>query len=364
MPPSPTQEPVAPIPETSLPLDLITLPPGFRINIYSDDVPNARAMSLADDGTVFVGSRSAGNVYALRDNDGNGHAEFVHVLASGLNSPNGVAYRDGALYVAEISRILRFDNVLDAVDAETQPQPVVVTDRYPSDSHHGWKYLRFGPDGRLYVPQGVPCNVCAESENYGYISRINPDGSDFEIVARGVRNSVGFDWHPETGDLWFTDNGRDWLGDDQPPDELNHVTRIGQDFGFPYCHGSDVVDPEFGYPGACSTDEHTAPVQNLGPHVAALGLRFYDGDAFPPEYINQPFIAERGSWNRTVPIGYRVTIVRLQDGQALSYVPFAEGWLQNGEAWGRLVDLLVLPDGSLLVSDDFAGAVYRISYTG
>ncbi len=356
-------EVIVPDVSTDLPLETIQLPPGFAIHIYAQNIEGARAMSLADDGTLFVGTRRAGNIYALRDTDGDYYAETVHTLASGMNQPNGVAYRDGALFVAEISRIVRFDNVLAAVDNRQTPAPQVVNDDLLNEGHHGWKYLRFGPDGKLYIPQGVPCNICEEDDAYGYISRMNADGSNWEVIVRGVRNSVGFDWHPQTGDLWFTDNGRDWLGDDLPPDELNHVTAIGQHFGFPYCHGGSVIDPELGYPGAC--DDFRAPAQPLGPHVAALGLRFYTGEQFPAMYRNQPFIAEHGSWNRTEPIGYQVSLVLLTGDTAFSYEPFAAGWLRpDGSAWGRPVDILVLPDGSMLVSDDAAGAIYRIVYTG
>jgi glucose/arabinose dehydrogenase len=228
---------------------------------------------------------------------------------------------------------------------------------------HAWKFIAFGPDGKLYVPVGVPCNVCVEDTAYGIIARMNPDGSELETFASGVRNTVGFDWHPKTGELWFTDNGRDWMGDDQPPDELNHAPESGLHFGFPYCHGGTIPDPDFGRRRAC--DEFTPPAINLGPHVAALGMRFYTGAMFPETYTNQIFIAEHGSWNRTVPIGYRVSLVRLDEsGQAVSYEPFVEGWLRAGGAWGRPVDVLVMPDGALLVSDDLAGAIYRISYQG
>jgi len=284
------------------------------------------------------------------------------VVASDLREPAGVAFRNGALYVSAVSRILRYDDIERRLDRP--PQPVVVSDAFPTDGHHGRKFIAFGPDGKLYVPVGAPCNVCApDPERYAQISRMNADGSGREIVARGVRNSVGFAWHPVTGDLWFTDNGRDNLGDDIPPDELNHLTRSGQDFGFPYCHAGTIPDPEFGSRRACS--EFVPPAQPLGPHVAALGLRFYTGSQFPPAYRNQVFIAEHGSWNRSRKIGYRISLVRLDAaGKALSYEPFAEGWLDaaSQNAWGRPADVLVAADGSLLVSDDTAGAIYRISY--
>jgi glucose/arabinose dehydrogenase len=343
-----------------LPLDSIRLPSGFRIEAFAEDVPGARSMVFGERGTLFVGTRREGRVYALVDRDGDHRVDDVHVIASGLEMPNGVAFRAGALYVAEVSRILRYDGIEGRLTAP--PEPVVVRDDYPTDRSHGWKYIAFGPDDRLYVPIGAPCNVCLRSdERYGTITRIEPDGADFEIFARGVRNTVGFDWQPGTNDLWFTDNGRDWLGDDLPPDELNRATRGGLDFGFPYVHGRDVIDPEYGQGRA--PREFTLPVQELGPHVAALGMKFYDGAMFPESYRGQIFIAEHGSWNRSVPIGYRVSLVRLDSrGRATSYEVFAEGWLQDGDVLGRPVDVLIMADGSLLVSDDRAGAVYRISY--
>ncbi|MFI4925115.1 MAG: PQQ-dependent sugar dehydrogenase, partial [Vicinamibacteria bacterium] len=280
----------------------------------------------------------------------------------GLREPAGVAFRDGALYVSAVSRILRLDDIERRLD--NPPSPVLVSDRFPDDGHHGRKFIAFGPDGKLYVPVGAPCNVCEpDFERYANIGRMNPDGSGFEVVARGVRNTVGFDWHPRTRELWFTDNGRDMLGDDQPPDELNRLARSGQNFGYPYCHGGTIPDPGFGARHACS--EFVAPAQNLGPHVASLGMRFYTGTQFPAEYRNQVFIAEHGSWNRSRRIGYRVTLVRLDEqGRAVKYEPFAEGWLQGESAWGRPADVAVAPDGSLLVSDDAAGAIYRIRYVG
>ena len=358
----PPSQAADPIPDTNLPLNLIQLPPGFEIAIYSDEVPGARSIAQGDDGTIYIGTRGNGVVYALRDLDGNNHAETVLIVAENLNSPNGVAFKDGALYVAEISRITRYDNIAAQLDSGSMPVGTVIKDDYPEDLAHGWKFIRFGADGLLYIPQGMPCNVCAEDERYGFISRINTDGTGFEVVARGVRNSVGFDFHPTTGDLWFTDNGRDWLGDNLPPDELNHATEDGMHFGFPYCHAGRYVDDEFGFPGAC--DEYTPPAQALGAHVASLGLRFYTGEMFPREYDGQIFIAEHGSWNSSTRVGYQVSLVRLDGDEVYSYEPFATGWLQEENIWGRPVDVHVMPDGALLVSDDFAGAVYRISYRG
>jgi glucose/arabinose dehydrogenase len=345
--------------QQELPLDKIKLPPGFEISIYASDVPNARSMTLSEGGTLFVGTRSAGNVYAILDRNQDHEADEVITLAHGLNVPNGVAFRDGALYVAEVNRVLRYDDI--EADLNTPPQPVVVNDSFPRDEHHGWKFIRFGPDGRLYVPVGAPCNVCErDDERYASIMRMKPDGRELEIFAHGVRNTVGFDWHPETDELWFTDNGRDWLGDDLPPDELNHAPQKGLHFGFPYCHGTDIPDPEFGEKRQCG--EFIPPAMELGPHVASLGMSFYTGVMFPDEYRGQIFIAEHGSWNRSTPIGYRLTLVRLEESRAVQYEVFAEGWLQGDQAWGRPVDVLVMPDGALLVSDDQANAICRISY--
>lgn len=345
---------------SSVPLESIRLPPGFSIDLYADDVPGARSLTLGERGTVFVGTRGEGRVYALVDRDGDQKADRVYVVADGLDSPNGVAFRDGALYVAEISRILRFDGIESRL--ANPGKPVVVTDRFPHDAHHGWKFIAFGPDGLLYVPVGAPCNVCEVHDPYGTIQRMRPDGTGMETFARGIRNTVGFAWDPDTRDLWFTDNGRDWLGDNLPPDELNHAPVKGLNFGFPYVYGNGIPDPKFGH--RKPPVRFVPPVQELGPHVAPLGMRFYTGTMFPERFRKQVFIAEHGSWNRTVPIGYRVTVVTLVDGRSTGYEVFAEGWLGPGGAWGRPVDVLVMPDGALLVSDDRRGAVYRIRYDG
>ncbi len=337
-------------------LDKVKLPPGFKISVYTDKVPGARSMALGDKGTLFIGTRED-KVYAVMDR---GSAREVYTIAHGLTEPNGVAFRDGSLYVAEISRVLRYDNIESHL--KDPPKPAVVSDAFPKDKHHGWKFIRFGPDGYLYVPVGAPCNICEPGDPYASIMRMKPDGTGLEIYARGVRNTVGFDWDPKTHELWFTDNGRDWMGDNKPPDELNHAPRKGMHFGYPYWHGKDIPDPEYG--AGHSKGEFTPPAMELGPHVASLGMRFYTGRMFPPEYYGQIFIAEHGSWNRSVPIGYRITLVRMKDGRAVGYEVFADGWLQGGNAWGRPVDVQVMPDGSLLVSDDRAGAVYRIIYQG
>ena len=341
-------------------LDEIELPAGFEIRIFADGVENARQMALGDNGTVFVGSRSAGKVHALVDADQDRVVDQLVLIDDDLYMPSGVAFRDGDLYVAAVNRILRYNDIESQL--QTPPEPVVVSEAFPSDRHHGWKYLGFGPDGKLYVPVGAPCNVCQEP-GYAEIKRMNADGSGLETFAEGVRNSVGFDWHPDTGELWFTDNGRDWLGDNRPDDELNHAPRAGLHFGFPYCHQGNIPDPEFG--GNHSCDDYTDPEIGLGPHVAALGMTFYTGEQFPADYNRNIFIAEHGSWNRSNKIGYRIKRVQLDGGgDVASQQVFAEGWLQGEEAWGRPVDVLQLPDGSLLVSDDAASVIYRIIYRG
>lgn len=339
----------------------IELPDGFRIDIYADNVENARSMVMGTKGTLFVGSRGAGNVYAIVDTDGDHKADKQYTIAEGLNMPNGVAFRNGSLFIAEIDKVWRLDNIED--NLETPPQKVLVSDNYPSDKHHGWKYIAFGPDDKLYVPVGAPCNNCddhTEDERYSSITRMNPDGSNYEVYAHGIRNTVGFTWHPEMGNMWFTDNGRDMMGDNLPPDELNEVTEAGMNFGYPYCHAGTIKDPEYGDERSC--DEFTPPAINLTPHGAALGVKFYTGNMFPAEYKNDMLIAEHGSWNRSEPIGYRVMRVKMDNGKAVSYEPFIKGWLKNGEAWGRPVDVLQLADGSILVSDDFANAIYRVTY--
>lgn len=341
----------------ALPLERLSLPPGFSIDIFASDVENARAMARGQDGTIYVGSRGAGKVYALPDADGDQRADRVIVIDSDLRMPSGLAYHQGNLYVAAVSRVLRYDDI--GANLDQPPEPVVVTDALPTDRHHGWKYLDIGPDGKLYIPVGAPCNICNEP-GYAKIKRMNLDGSELQDYVHGVRNSVGFDFHPLTGDLWFTDNGRDHLGDNSPPCELNHVSEAGQHFGYPFCHGGTVADPEYGDQRPCS--EFVAPAQALGPHVAPLGMTFYTGDLFPERYRHQVFIAEHGSWNRSEKIGYRITLVELEGDKAVSYQPFVSGWHEGNDVWGRPVDLLVMPDGALLISDDYANVIYRLVY--
>ncbi len=345
---------------TTLSLEKIKLPPGFKIEIYADNLSNARSMDLSPSGILYVGTRDAGNVYAVKDNNGDFKADKKWDIASGLKMPNGVAFKDGDLYVAEISRILKYSGIEGNLD---QPKKEVFFDDYPDKEHHGWKYIDFGPDGNLYVPVGAPCNICEpDDEVFGTITRINMATRTREIVQRGIRNSVGIAWHPETKELWFTDNGGDWLGEDMPACELNYAHKEGMHFGFPYCHQGDFPDPKLGKKHSCS--EYTPPAEKLGAHVAPLGLEFYTGTMFPAEYRNQIFIAEHGSWNRNKPSGYRVMLVKLENNKVVSQTVFAEGWLDGGAAWGRPVDIELLPDGSMLVSDDYANVIYRISYSG
>ncbi|WP_394839866.1 PQQ-dependent sugar dehydrogenase [Pendulispora rubella] len=347
--------------KTAEPGDLrnIKVPAGFSIAFYARGVAGARSLALSPSGTVFVGTRGK-SVYALVDRDKDGRAEATHVIANDLDTPNGVAFKDGALYVAEVHRVLRYDGI--EARLAHPPAPVVVTDKLPKDEHHGWKWIAFGPDGKLYVPVGAPCNLCERPLPYASIQRMSADGSALETYASGVRNTVGFDWDPRNGELWFTENGRDRMGNDTPPDELDHAPRAGMHFGYPYCHGKGIADPEYGSKRPCG--EFAPASLELGPHVAALGMRFYTGAMFPTEYQNRVFIAEHGSWNRDEPIGYRITTARVDGTSATDYRVFAEGWLRNGKAWGRPVDVLVMPDGALLVSDDEGNAVYRIVHTG
>ncbi len=347
---------------TELPLDLIQLPEGFDIDIYADGVINARGMDQSPSGTLYVGSRGEGAVYALKDLDGDFHSDTMFVIDEDLEMPVGVAFHKGDLYVSAVSMILKYENIEDRLGQDIEP--VIVYDEFPTETHHGWKYIAFGPDDKLYVPVGAPCNICeSEDRIYNTINRLNPDGTGLEIIAEGVRNSVGFDWHPETGELFFTDNGRDMLGNDKPACELNRLSDQGNHFGYPYCHQGDIADPKFGEKRACS--EFVEPFQNLGPHVAPLGMEFYTGTTFPKDYKNRIIIAEHGSWNRDIPIGYRLSMVAIdKNGKSKGYEMFAEGWLQDGTAWGRPVDIEQLKDGSILVSDDYADVIYRIYYAG
>lgn len=339
-----------------LPLSLLKLAPGFSIEIYAAPVPSARQMTLGKNNIVYVGSHSAGRVYALVPSP---QGIQVMTIASNLNAPNGVAYHQGALYVAEINRILRFDDIDNHL--KQPPTPVVMTASLPTFSHHGYRYIKFGPDQKLYVGIGVPCNVCLnQDQRLGTILRMNADGSHAEIYVKGIRNSMGFDWDARTQGLWFTDNGRDYMGDNTPPDKLNFAPNLGMDFGFPYYDGKDLPDPEFGK--LKPNLQFTPPTYALPAHVAALGMTFYSGKQFPANYHQQIFLAEHGSWNRSAKIGYQVIFVELKNNKVLSAKPFVTGWLQGQQAWGRPVDVLVMPDGSLLISDDTADVIYRVRF--
>lgn len=350
---------------SNLPLERLKLPPGFKIEVYADSIDGARSMAMGEEGTLFVGTRNDKTVYAIQDLDKDYRADHVTILDSTLEVPNGIAFRKGSLYVAEVGRLLRYDSIESKLN--NPPQPVVVYDDYPKEFHHGWKYIAFGPDDKLYVPVGAPCNICDSTvadPRYASITRMDPDGSNREIYARGVRNTVGFSWHPTTGELWFTDNGRDLMGDDIPPCELNRVQEAGQHFGYPFCHGGTIADPEFGDMRPCS--DFVAPVQALDAHVAPLAVKFNTGPMFPETYKNVALIAEHGSWNRSKKSGYRIAMVALEDNRAVGYETFIEGWLDEAsqEQFGRPVDLLFLKDGSLLISDDYGDAIYRVTYDG
>ncbi|HPM32144.1 MAG TPA: sorbosone dehydrogenase family protein [Chryseolinea sp.] len=347
----------------TLPLDKIKLPAGFTIDVFAE-VENARGMTMSPSGILYVGNSNKDKVYAVKDVDRDFKADKKWVVASGLNMPTGVAFKDGDLYVSAVSRILKYPGIESKLNAP--PAPIVINEDFPTETHHGWKYIAFGPDGKLYVPVGAPCNICeSKDEIYATITRMNADGSGREIFAKGIRNTVGFTWHPETKNIWFTDNGRDSMeGEDLPSCELNTASKPGLHFGYPYCHAGDVKDPEFGDKRPCSDFEK--PIEKLGAHVAPLGLKFYTGSMFPASYKNQIFIAEHGSWDRKPKSGYNVTLVKLAGNKVLGREVFASGWLDNEtqKVWGRPVDVLVLPDGSILVSDDQANVVYRISYKG
>lgn len=342
----------------------IHLPDGFKISVFATDIKDARSLAVGENGTVFVGNRSEDKVYALVDSDGDYQVDIKYILAENLEMPNGVAFHKGDLYVAEVNKVWKLPNIENQL--AKPPKPILISDQFPSDRHHGWKYIAIGPDEKIYIPIGAPCNICEKEEKkYSTICRMNLDGTELEIFAHGVRNSVGFDWHPITKDLWFTDNGRDMLGDDIPADELNRAAKKGLHFGYPYCHQGDIEDPEFGKTRSC--EQYIAPTQKLGPHVAALGVIFYEGNQFPEKFRNQLFIAEHGSWNRSTKIGYKISLVKLDKDyiNSLSYEPFATGWLSENktDVIGRPVSLLELSDGSILVSDDFSDVIYRISYS-
>ena len=351
----------------SLELDKIQLPERFTIEVFGR-VNNARSLTVSQKGTVFIGNRAGNAVYALVDTNGDWKADVRYKLADDMRMPNGVAFKDGDLYVAEVSKLWKFPDIENNLD---NPTKELIYDDYPTDGHHGWKYIAFGPDGKLYIPVGAPYNIGeSKDEIYASITRMNSDGSEQEVYAHGVRNTVGFTWHPDTGEMWFTDNGRDNIGgsdtsvtDNSPPCELNRITTMGQHFGYPYCHGGTISDPDFGDKGDCN--EFIIPAQNLGSHVAPLGVKFGIDTNFPSTYKGKIFIAEHGSWNRSEKIGYRVQLVTESNGVGQSYETFASGWLddETQKAWGRPVDLIWANDGSMLLSDDLSGTVYRIFYS-
>ncbi|MEP5831748.1 MAG: PQQ-dependent sugar dehydrogenase [Maribacter dokdonensis] len=347
---------------TDLALLELNLPEGFQIEVYARGVDGARSMAMGDNGTLFVGTRTENTVYAIQDTNGDFKADNIMVLDT-MEVPNGIAMRNGDLYVAQVGSLWKYPNIENQLGNTLEKE--LIYDDYPTEFHHGWKYIAFGPDDKLYVPVGAPCNICnrtEEDERFTTITRMDPDGSNREIYARGVRNSVGFTWHPDTKQMWFTDNGRDMLGDDIPPCELNTVTEAGQHFGYPFCHGGIVKDPEFGDLHPCS--DFVDPALQLDAHVAPLGIKFYTGNMFPADYKGKAFIAEHGSWNRSKKVGYRIMMVDIEDGEAVNSEPFIDGWLDEAEqkATGRPVDLLLLKDGSMLISDDYGDAIYRVSY--
>ncbi|MCX7961826.1 MAG: PQQ-dependent sugar dehydrogenase [Burkholderiales bacterium] len=347
-------------PASEIPIERIKLPKGFKVEIWAAGLPGGRAMAIGDSGKkIYVGTRAIGRVYEVTDH---GDKRTVRVVIDKLTQPAGVAFHKGSLYVMAIDKVLRFDGIEDNPDVA----PVDLTDRFalPPEPHHNWKYIAFGPDGKLYVPFGAPCNICEVSKEYAQLRRYNPDGSGMEVIATGIRNTVGFDWHPKTGKLWFTDHGRDWMGDDTPDDELNILDKEGAFFGFPYCHAKGVPDPDIKKPDPCKGV--TLPIANMGPHTAVMGIKFYTGKMFPKEYQGAAFVARKGSWNRTELSGFDVVVVKASpDGKNAKVQPFMTGFIEDAKArkfWGRPAYLAQLKDGSLLVSDEQMGAIYRVTY--
>ena len=348
-------------PASEIPINKVKLPKGFAAEIWATGMPGARAMARGEKGKIYLGTRGIGRVYEVTDE---GTRRTTRVVVDKLVQPAGVAMQGGTLYVMAINKVLRFDGI----EGNPGVAPVDLTDKFdlPPEQHHNWKYIAFGPDGKLYVPFGAPCNICEPPKEYAQIRRYNADGSGKEVIATGVRNTQGFTWHPKTGELWFTDHGRDWMGDKGPEDELNRMTKAGLNFGYPYCHAKGVLDADFKKADGCKGV--TLPVTTMGPHAAAMGVIFYTGSMFPKEYQNTMFVARKGSWNRTVKLGFDVVNVRpSKDGKKASVKPFMTGFLEDAKAakfWGRPAYLLQMPDGSVLVSDEQLGAIYRISYAG
>jgi glucose/arabinose dehydrogenase len=356
---APPAGPALPTPMADLEKNLqsVKLPKGFKISVYAAGVNSARQMAWGDKGTLFVGSFGAGTVYAITDKGG---TKEVKPILTGLKMPTGLAFRDGALYVVDIDKILKYDDA--EANLDKMPVAKAVYDDMPSYAAHGWKYLVFDKAGWLYVPFGPPCNECLPPTSLSQVRRVNPATGQAELIAIGVRNSVGGDIDPRSGDYWFTENARDWISDDLPSDKLNHVTKIGAHYGYPYCHQGDMPDPKFAMGHKCS--EFTPPALNLGAHVAPLGMKFYTGKQFPAEYANNIFIAEHGSWNRHKYQGARIMrVITDPSGKKIKQEVFASGWINGDRSYtGRPADLLLAPDGSMLVADDWAGAIYRISY--
>src|SRR6516225_3060002 len=354
--------PVAPPPIATaadkLPVDQLKVPRGFKLEVYASGMVNARSLARGDKGTIFVSTRLLDRIYAVTEK--NGQREVKPLFSGTLYRPNGIAFKDGTLYIAELNKISKIDHIEDNLD--NPPKPVVIYSDLPSDEPHGWKYLTIGPDNKLYFQVGAPCNICMPSERHSKIYKLNLDGSGLEVVASGIRQIVGMDWHPTLKQLYFTENSRDWLSEDIPQDTLNRVTQPGKDnFGYPYCHQGNIPDQEFGWGHSC--DEFTKPIALLGPHAAALGMRFYTGTSFPAAYRNQIIVARHGSWNRTKKAGGDLSLVTLNpDGTFKSMEPFVTGFLEDNKYLARPVDVLIMKDGSLLVSDDYNGAVYRVSY--
>jgi glucose/arabinose dehydrogenase len=341
-----------------LPVDKLKAPKGFKVEVYASGMPNARSLALGDKGTVFVGSRLQDKVYAIVDKGGK---REVKIIASGLYRPNGVAFKNGTLYIMELSQLSKIDKIEDNLD--NPPKPTVILDGLPKDEAHGWKYIAIGPDNKLYFEIGQPCNNCLPPEGYATMRRVNLDGTGMETIAQGIRNTVGFDWHPTSKELYFTDNSRDWMSEDLPNDELNRMTKVGQHFGSPFCYQGNLPDQEFGWGRKC--EEFTPPIALLGPHTAALGMKFYTGNSFPAKYKNQILVARHGSWNKTNKLGGDVVLVNIKkDGTAGPIEPFLTGFLENNSYVGRPVDVMVMKDGSVLVSDDWNGAVWRVSAGG
>ncbi len=347
-------------PAGEIPISKLKMPRGFKAELWASGMPGGRAMTVSEDGKkVYVGTRVIGRVYEVTDN---GSSRSVRVLVDKLTQPAGVAMNKGSLYVFAIDKVLRYDNIASSPNA----QPVDMTRAFdlPKEQHHNWKYVAFGPDGKLYVPFGAPCNICEPPSNeYAQIRRYNADGSGKEVLATGVRNSVGFDWHPKTGDLYFTDHGRDWAGDKGVEDELNKISKPGGNYGFPYCHNNNTPDPDVKKAKAC--EGVTKPVALMGPHAAVMGIKFYTGKMFPAEYQNTAFLVRKGSWNREKPFGFDVVNVRIDDKGKVSYKTFASGFQEGKDSykfWGRPAYVQQMPDGSMLLSDEQTGAIYRISY--